>query len=85
MKPSQTDSARDKGGKSVGYLSGLVIRVSDQSRFEADWNAFTRDMFLASGATRARALQNVMGGEQAGEINIACEWDSLDDLSLIHI
>ena len=79
MKPSQTDSARDKGGKSVGYLSGLVIRVSDQSRFEADWNAFTRDMFLASGATRARALQNVMGGEQAGEINIACEWDSLDD------
>tara|TARA_X000001036_G_scaffold345783_1_gene325623 strand:- start:321 stop:848 length:528 start_codon:yes stop_codon:yes gene_type:complete len=35
-------------------------------------------MFLDSGATSVRVAQNVMGGDQAGEINIACTWDSLD-------
>ena len=62
----------------MAYLSGLVVRVSDQNKFEEDWNAFGRQMFLDSGATTARVAQNVMGGDQAGEINIACTWDSLD-------
>ena len=62
----------------MAYLSGLVVRVSDQNKFEEDWNSFGRQMFLDSGATTARVAQNVMGGDQAGEINIACTWDSLD-------
>ena len=62
----------------MAYLSGLVVRVSDQNKFEEDWNAFGRQMFLDSGATTVRVAQNVMGGDQAGEINIACTWDSLD-------
>ncbi len=62
----------------MAYLSGLVVRVADQNKFEEDWNSFGRQMFLDSGATTARVAQNVMSGEQAGEINIACTWDSLD-------
>ena len=62
----------------MAYLSGLVVRISDQNKFEEDWNSFGRQMFLDSGATTARVAQNVMGGDQAGEINIACTWDSLD-------
>ncbi len=62
----------------MAYLSGLVVRVSDQNKFEEDWNSFAREMFLESGATTARVAQNIMGGDQAGEINIACTWDSLD-------
>ena len=62
----------------MAYLRGLVVRVSDQNKFEEDWNSFGRQMFLDSGATTARVAQNVMGGDQAGEINIACTWDSLD-------
>jgi hypothetical protein len=62
----------------MAYLTGLVVRVSDQNKFEEDWEAFARQMFLDSGATTARVAQNVMGGDAAGEINIACTWDSLD-------
>ena len=62
----------------MAYLSGLVVRVTDQGRLVADMESFGSDMFREAGATRVRVLQNVMGGEQAGEINIACEWDSLD-------
>ena len=62
----------------MAYLSGLVVRVADQNKFEEDWNSFGRQMFLDSGATTARVAQNVMSGDQAGEINIACTWDSLD-------
>ena len=62
----------------MAYLTGSVVRVSDQNKFEEDWNSFGKEMFRKFGATSARAAQNVMGGEQAGEINIACTWDSLD-------
>ena len=62
----------------MAYLSGVVVRVSDQDKFEEDWSSSSRQMFLDSGATSVRVAQNVMGGDQAGEINIACTWDSLD-------
>ena len=62
----------------MAYLSGLVVRASDQGRLVADMESFGSDMFREAGATRVRVMQNVMGGDQAGEINIACEWDSLD-------
>ena len=62
----------------MAYLSGLVVRASDQGRLVADMESFGSDMFLEAGAARVRVMQNVMGGDQAGEINIACEWDSLD-------
>ena len=62
----------------MAYLSGLVVRVSDQNKFEEDWNSFGRQMFLDSGATTARVAQTVFAGENAGEIHIGCTWDSLD-------
>ena len=59
-------------------MSGLILRVADVDRFVAGWNDFGKQTFLDAGATSARISQSVFAGEDAGNIGIASEWDSID-------
>ena len=47
-------------------------------RFVAGWNDFGKQQFLDLGATSARISQSVFSGEDAGNIGLASEWDSID-------
>ena len=60
------------------YMSGLIVRVADMDRFVSGWNDFGKQQFLDAGATSARISQSVFAGEDAGNVGIASEWDSLD-------
>jgi hypothetical protein len=62
----------------MSYMSGLILRVADVDRFVAGWNDFGKQTFLDAGATSARISQSVFAGEDAGNIGIASEWDSID-------
>ena len=62
----------------MAYMSGLILRVADVDRFVAGWNDFGKQTFLDAGATSARISQSVFAGEDAGNIGIASEWDSID-------
>ena len=59
-------------------MSGLIVRVADMDRFVSGWNDFGKQQFLDAGATSARISQSVFAGEDAGNVGIASEWDSLD-------
>jgi len=62
----------------MAYMSGLILRVADVDRFVAGWNDFGKQQFLDLGATSARISQSVFSGEDAGNIGLASEWDSID-------
>ena len=62
----------------MSYMSGLILRVADVDRFVAGWNDFGKQQFLDLGATSARISQSVFAGEDAGNIGLASEWDSVD-------
>ena len=62
----------------MAYMSGLILRVADVDRFVAGWNDFGKQQFLDLGATSARISQSVFAGEDAGNIGLASEWDSID-------
>ena len=59
-------------------MSGLIVRVGDLDRFVSGWNDFGKQQFLDAGATNARISQSVFAGEDAGNVGIASEWDSID-------
>ena len=60
------------------YMSGLIVRASDTNRLVADLESFGREAFQEAGATNLWVTQNVMAGEGAGEIGIACDWETVD-------
>ena len=62
----------------MAYMSGLIVRVGDMDRFVSGWNDFGKQQFLDAGATSARISQSVFAGEDAGNVGIASEWDSID-------
>ena len=60
------------------YMSGVIVRVADMDRFVSGWNDFGKQLHLDAGATSARITQSVFAGEDAGNVGVATEWDSID-------
>ena len=61
----------------MDYMSGVIVRVADMDRFVSGWNDFGK--LVASGCRRPRAdTQSVFAGEDAGNVGVATEWDSVD-------
>ena len=62
----------------MSYMSGTILRVADVDQFVSDWNDVGKQLHLDAGATSTRISQSVFAGEDAGNVGIACEWDTLD-------
>ena len=62
----------------MSYTVANMLRAPDPTLFVEGFNANARPHMESAGASRIRISQTVMGGEQAGVIGVAVEFDSID-------
>jgi hypothetical protein len=60
------------------YLSAAVISLDDPAAFAEAGTSWASDRVIEMGAVSTTASQIVMGGEAAGSVIVAFEWDSID-------
>jgi len=57
----------------MSYVTAFGCRATDVASFAAEANGYGKEAAIAAGATDVRVSQVVMGGERAGQINVAFE------------
>ena len=60
------------------YGTVLSTRMTDVEGFVADFNDWGRDRVISQGAASVSMSQTMLGGDRAGEVNFAFQWDGID-------
>ncbi len=62
----------------MSYGTVLTTRMADVEGFVAAFNDWGRDRVISTGASSVSMSQTMLGGDRAGEVNFAFQWDGID-------